>query len=107
MFGNPDWFREKQIGWGIVPIAWQGWRYVALWTLVMACPFAALLAFQLAPESLIWLALSMSALLLDVRQILKSKRRSLDNAGDVLYIGDEESDDERLATRHFDLSLRP
>ena len=106
MFGNPDWFREKRIGWGVVPIAWQGWGYVGLWTLGMACPFAALLAFQLAPEAFIWLTVSMSALLLDVRQILKSKKRSLDASG-VLFIGEEVTEAESLATSRYDLSLRP
>jgi len=106
MFGNPEWFREKRIGWGVVPTAWQGWGYTAVWTLVMACPFMALLARQQVAESLVWLAASMGALLLDVRQILKAKRRTVDDAADVLYIGDEETDADRLATRNYDLSLR-
>lgn len=104
MFGKPEWFREKKIGWGVVPITWQGWGYSALWMLVLACPFMALLARGQAVESLIWLVAAMGTLLFDVRQILRAKTTPDD--AEVLYIGDEESDGERLTTRNYKLQLR-
>lgn len=105
MFGNPEWFRERKIGWGVVPVSWRGWGYVAAWIAVMAVPFMALLSRELLAESLVWLAASMGTLLLDVHQILKAKRQA-ERAENVLYIGEEETDAERLSTRNYDLSLR-
>ena len=105
MFGKPEWFREKKIGWGIVPITWRGWGYSALWMFDMAGPFVALLARHQVVESLIWLAASMGTLLFDVRQILKAKRKPDD--AEVLYIGEEEeTHTEQLATQHYNLQLR-
>jgi hypothetical protein len=35
MFGKPQWFaRRKYLGWGLMPITWQGWAY----TLVLVAP---------------------------------------------------------------------
>jgi hypothetical protein len=31
MFGKPQWFtRRKYLGWGIMPVSWQGWAYTLL-----------------------------------------------------------------------------
>ena len=43
MFGKPQWFRPKAIGWGLTPISWQGWAYTALWSAAIAGPFLLLL----------------------------------------------------------------
>jgi hypothetical protein len=35
MFGKPQWFaRRKYLGWGVMPITWQGWAY----TFVLVAP---------------------------------------------------------------------
>ncbi|MCE5270966.1 hypothetical protein LLH00_06740 [bacterium] len=28
MLGKKDWFRRKDMGWGIEPVTWQGWVYM-------------------------------------------------------------------------------
>jgi hypothetical protein len=100
MFGNPVWFREKEVGWGLVPVTWQGWLYAAAWLAVVACPFVLLVERQQAIEALIWMAASSSTLAWDVRGILQSKRRS----DDVLYIGEDGLD--QAATRRFSFHWR-
>ncbi len=30
MLGKKDWFRRKDMGWGIEPLTWQGWVYIAI-----------------------------------------------------------------------------
>jgi hypothetical protein len=35
MFGKPQWFvRRKYLGWGLMPVTWQGWAYM----LVLVAP---------------------------------------------------------------------
>ncbi len=31
MFGQPHWFRKREVGWGLVPITWQAWVYGVVW----------------------------------------------------------------------------
>lgn len=101
MFGKPEWFREKAWGWGLVPITREGWIYTWLWTAVMVAPYVVLVSFHRWPESFVWLAASLAALVWDVRQILAAKHPK--PAKDVLYIGDE---DDSVQTSKLDLRLR-
>src|SRR5438045_456492 len=71
MFGKPQWFRAKSIGWGLVPIRWQGWIYAACWAAGIALPFMLLLTRHQPLEATAWLGLAISGLLYDVWQILR------------------------------------
>jgi hypothetical protein len=88
MFGRPDWFRDKEVGWGLTPITWAGWAYTVAWIAAIAGPFGGLLLMRGALPAIVWLGVSLTALVWDVRQI-KSARRAL-VAANVYYIGDEE-----------------
>lgn len=103
MFGNPQWFRPKAIGYGVTPVRWQGWAYTAAWIGVIAAPFLLLLVREQFAESFAWLAVTMGALVYDVRDILKQLRQcsqassaapitaeAIGPERDVLYIGDNE-----------------
>lgn len=105
MFGKPEWFREKRTGWGLRPIAWQGWAYTAVWGTVIAGPFA-VLALQREPTNVaIWLLASISVLLVDVWQIKKSLKPPVAVKKDpVLYIGDDDASS--VSTKNLDLQLR-
>lgn len=105
MFGKPQWFRDKKIGWGLVPITWQGWAYTGIWSLVIAIPFLVMvLAFSnRIPEAIIWLGASIVALVFDVRKIKKAKRD--EERSKLMFIGDDEGD-AHVATRNYDLHVR-
>jgi len=103
MFGKPDWFKKKRLGWGIIPICRQGWSYTALWVGVLVLPFLLLIGEHLVVESLVWLTAAMGALVWDVRQILAAMRPADE---DVLYIDETETLSEQFATRNFDFRLR-
>ena len=109
MFGNPEWFRERKVGWGLAPITWQGWAYTASWASVLCLPFLALMLRHQVLESLIWLAATSGVLVWDVRDVLKAKRPApppVEEAGEEpFYIGDE-PDPDSVATRRFNLQLR-
>ena len=77
MFGKPQWFRAKRIGWGLVPIRWQGWIYAACWVAGIALPFMLLLARHQPLEAAAWLALAISTLTYDVWQIMRAIREPL------------------------------
>lgn len=106
MFGQPDWFKAKTIGWGLVPTRWQGWVYAAVWTTAIAVPFILLLSRHLVPEAMVWMGASVGALVWDVRQILRAMHAPVATHSDVFYIGDDQADPTRLATRNFDLHVR-
>ena len=95
MFGKPQWFRLKTASWGLHPIAWQGWVYSIAWMGVIAAPFLALISRHQAPESLVWLTASLSALALDVRSIRKSLQPQADRA--VLYIGEDGASEQYIS----------
>ena len=77
MFGKPHWFKAKSIGWGLVPIRWQGWTYAACWVAGIALPFVLLLARHQPLEATAWLTLAISALTYDVWHILRAIRGPL------------------------------
>jgi len=69
MFGKPEWFkRRKYGGWGLYPVTWQGWVYIAIFLI----PFAVFQAFPVWSDELRigvtagWIAL----LLIDVTHIM-------------------------------------
>jgi len=118
MFGNPDWFKPKTIGWGLTPVRWQGWAYTLAWVSVIAAPFVLLLAREQMAESFAWLTVTMGALFYDVRDILRQKKRAAFQSGeqvfnatavnaekDVLYIGDDAGVSQH-ATRNYALHLK-
>jgi hypothetical protein len=114
MFGKPQWFRPKAIGWGLTPVTWQGWGYTALWTAAISGPFMLLLFSGKPVESFIWMGLGIGALVYDVRQILLAMNppkavpatpvaKQDDN---VLYIMDDSQTHARVPTRGFNYQAR-
>jgi hypothetical protein len=114
MFGKPEWFRDKKVGWGLNPITWQGWVYTAVWGAAIAGPFAVLLArpdptiamdYRLASAGL-WLIVSLAGLVWDVWQIKRARNAPPVAAKKepVLYIGDEDA--RAVSTKNLDLQLR-
>lgn len=72
MFGKPNWFRAKRIGWGLIPIRWQGWVYSAGWVGAIGLPFVLLMLRHQPLEATAWLGLAVSTLTYDVWQILRA-----------------------------------
>jgi len=112
MFGKPQWFRPKTFGWGLVPIAWQGWAYTAAWVAAIALPFLLLIGRHQALEAMAWMGLSLGALTYDVRQILRAIRGPKGGAAtaaakddSVLYILDSRPG-QAVATRNYNLQVR-
>ena len=114
MFGKPQWFRPKTFGWGLVPVAWQGWIYAAGWMTAIGLPFLLLLGRHQALEALAWMGLSVGALTYDVWQILRAIRGPYGNApaaasaksdDSVLYILDSRPG-QAVATRNYNLQVR-
>jgi len=111
MFGKASWFREKRIGWGLTPVTWQGWVYTLVWTAVLLVPFYALILRGQVVESLIWMAAAILLLIWDVWQIIRAGRAAPsdttpDSHSDVLYIGDDATDDNGISTPNYDLHVR-
>jgi hypothetical protein len=101
MFGKPEWFTQKKLGWGLHPTSWQGWAYTAAWGGVIAAPFVGMMAFGKWPEAAVWLVASAGALVWDVKSIIAAKHPQPKK--DVLYIGDDE---DSVQTSKLDLRLR-
>jgi hypothetical protein len=106
MFGNPEWFRVKSVGWGLRPVSWRGWLYSIGWAAAIGLPFLALLGNRLGIEAIIWLAVAMSAFLWDVRQIVRQINGPKPLDDDVLVIDDDEPNSAGYATQSYDLQWR-
>ena len=72
MFGNPQWFRPKTLGFGLIPVRWQGWAYTAAWSSAISLPFLVLVGRHQVFEALVWAGLSLGALIYDVWHILRA-----------------------------------
>jgi hypothetical protein len=75
MFGNPQWFRLKAIGFGLIPVQWQGWAYAAGWVGSIGLPFWLLVTRHQSLEALLWLTLAICALAHDVWKMWMVLRR--------------------------------
>ena len=75
MLGNPQWFRPKAIGFGLVPVRWQGWVYTAAWIGTIGLPFWLLNARHQSLEALAWLTLATGTLAHDVWKIWSEVRK--------------------------------
>ena len=113
MFGNPQWFKPKTIGWGLVPITWQGWLYSVGWGGTAVVPFLLLVGRHQPFEAMAWMLFIVVAFVCDVRHILgaihTSKKTSSDSASrsdDVLYIMDSQPC-HAAATRNYQLRAQP
>jgi len=78
MFGNPQWFRLKAIGLGLVPIRWQGWAYSAAWGSTIVLPFWLLVTRHQSLEALLWLTLAIGALGHDIWKMWRVLRQPQD-----------------------------
>jgi hypothetical protein len=111
MFGKPQWFRPKTIGWGIVvPATWQGWLYTGGWAATIGLPFFLLVLREQPLESLAWLGVSIGAMLYDVWQMRRSVARPPGTVvgkqeDNVLYILDSQPG-QHAATRNYNLQVR-
>ena len=118
MFGKPQWFRPKAIGWGVVPITWQGWGYSAGWTGAIISPFLLLVSRDQPLEALTWLGLGIGALAWDVKNIrramgLPAPRRTAaavpvaasKKEDNVLYILDDNAG-APIATKNYRLQVQ-
>ena len=105
VFGRPEWFRPKSVGWGLTPVKWQGWVFAASWSVVTLFPFIYLMCHSLLPEAFTWVVLSLAALIREVAQILNQiagqRQRDVDSIR--AHVPAEGG---QVATRHFDLQLR-
>ena len=117
MFGKPQWFRPKSIGWGLKPVTWQGWGYTALWCAALAGPFTLLILRHQPLEALAWLAMGIAALVYDVKQILYAiQHPALPRAAtaaaptrqddNILYILDDNQPQQAVVTRGYNLRMR-
>lgn len=112
MFGKPNWFRPKMIGWGLKPVTWQGWAYTAGWAGVLLVPFWALLMRHQAIEALTWLACGIGVLCYDVWQIRRDMippvagRQTARQGNDGIWFLGEDNAASPVATRNYDLKLK-
>lgn len=74
MLGNPQWFRAKAVGFGLVPTSWRGWAYSAAWGGTIGLPFLLMLGRHQSLEAMLWLALSIGAMGYDVWKIMRAIR---------------------------------
>ena len=103
MFGKPAWFREQQLGWGLFPVAWQGWAIGGAWMAAMLGPCLLLLALGKNCEAIVWLIAMLSGVFAEIRSIKQALRNSTKPVESALYSSDSGSQAE---TRNFDLHLR-
>lgn len=102
MFGKPEWFRKKKTGWGLIPVATQGWAWAGGWLAAIVLPFWALVAADKTPEAGLWMAALIGLCVWEVRRIIKALDAA--EASNVLHINDDNAD--HVVTRKYDLHLR-
>lgn len=116
MFGKPQWFRPKAIGWGLIPISLQGWLYAGGWAGAISLPFLLLISRHQPVEAMAWLVLGIGGLTCDVWHILRGFRAPEKAANsvvattpkrddNVLYIMDSQPG-MAGATRNYNLQVR-
>lgn len=71
MFGKKNWFVAKAFGWGLTPVTWQGWTWLATYFLVMLPPYALFFAQHRYWAAFIWLSFVAAVMLYDVWTILQ------------------------------------
>ena len=69
------WFKPKRVGWGITPIAWQGWVYTAAWVGGMLVPQLLILRMRRPIIGLIWISAVTTALCVDSWFILRRLKK--------------------------------
>ena len=75
MFGNPQWFRAKAFGFGLVPVRWEGWAYATSWIAAIGMPFWLLTTRHQSLEALAWVTLASITLAHDVWKMWIAIRR--------------------------------
>jgi hypothetical protein len=105
MFGKPEWFREKKIGWGLDPISWQGWVYVFLWVNVLIVPFTVLLTRNQPLEAGVWIVTILAFML---REVYVMKRALAEKADSPEQTANDQGSPpvDCIETRNFDLERR-
>jgi hypothetical protein len=113
MFGKPNWFRPKMIGFGLKPVTWQGWAYTLAWAGVVLLPFWALMMRHQPLEALTWIGCSIGVLAYDVWQIRRglippvvASQQPARQANDGVWFLGEENAAKPVATRNYDLKLK-
>lgn len=105
MFGKPEWFVPKRIGWGLTPVTWQGWVYALVWGVIIAAPFVGLLLSRGVVEAIIWMAAAMGFLIVDVRIILRGIRDAEEAKAMLRIMEQQETRGKELSTDKFDLHI--
>lgn len=103
MFGKQEWFRTTNSGKLILPVAYQGWCYLAVWGTVILAPFVLFLFLNRIPESIIWVVLASLFSWLDIQKI-RHKLNEPDER-DLFYIGQEDQES-HVKTENFDLHVK-
>ena len=88
MFGKPEWFAKKKLGWGLRPKSWQGWVYTLIWAAVIIAPSMYFQSQSQFIESGIWTFAGILGLSWDVWTI-HSKLKSRSEVEEFFYIGEE------------------
>ena len=88
MFGKPEWFVKKKLGWGLRPKTWQGWVYTLTWAGIIIAPSMYFQSQSQFIESGIWTFACILALSWDVWTI-HSQLKSRSEVEDFFYIGEE------------------
>jgi hypothetical protein len=107
MFGKPEWFKDRKVGWGLTPIMWQGWIYTLVWGAAIAGPFILLMSRENPMGAGVWMLATMSGLVWDVWQIKRARNLppvATRKKEPILYIGDDNATE--LSTKNLDMQLR-
>ncbi len=103
MFGKPEWFKKKVLGWGLTPVSWQGWVYALVWAGVITGPFTYMIVNEMIVQSIVWLVAGILAITYDVYLILQAMEA--EERKKLFFIG-EDGDDAKVVTKNFDLEVR-
>jgi hypothetical protein len=88
MFGKPEWFAKKKLGWGLKPKRWQGWVYTVVWAFVIIGPSLFLAARSQLIEAGVWISVSIGGLIWDAWGILRQMNHRTE-VEEFFYIGEE------------------
>jgi hypothetical protein len=89
MFGNPDWFHGESNSVTPSPCCNRGWLYYFGWLSAIGAPATLLVGRGQFPEAAIWLFVSASAMLLDLRRLRRAIRHR-ESLTRMHFIGNEE-----------------
>jgi hypothetical protein len=107
MFGKPEWFVPNKFGWGLTPVTWQGWAYVASWAAASAVGFFVLLAMRENGwvEGILWIGAMIAFAFYDVKMILRAIKRKDEDKDLLMIMDDKETRREETQTAKFQMHV--